>query len=77
MTKSQKNHPGQNATKTKVRMIAWWPGISQDFLGYDINCRNAYKTGLAWRKQYLLGQKQKLVENSIWTEVTLRTKVMS
>ena len=23
-------HPGKNATEASVRMIAWWPGITQD-----------------------------------------------
>ena len=34
MAKAHETHPGKNATETAVRMMAWWPGISQDDLRY-------------------------------------------
>ena len=32
IAKAHETHPGKNATETAVRMMAWWPGISQDVL---------------------------------------------
>ena len=39
MTKPHESHPGKNATETAVRMMAWWPGISQDVLRYVSKCK--------------------------------------
>ena len=39
MAKAHVTHPGKNATETAVRMIAWWPGISQDVLRYFSKCK--------------------------------------
>ena len=39
MTKAHETHPGKNATETAVRMMAWWPGISQDVLRYVSKCK--------------------------------------
>ena len=39
MAKAHETHPGQNATETAVRMMAWWPGISQDVLRYVSKCK--------------------------------------
>ena len=30
LAKAHETHPGKNATEALVRMIAWWPGITQD-----------------------------------------------
>ena len=30
LAKSHETHPGKNATEASVRMIAWWPGLTQD-----------------------------------------------
>ena len=37
--KAHETHPGGNATETAVRMMAWWPGISQDLLRYVSKCK--------------------------------------
>ena len=39
MAKAHETHPGKNATETAARMIAWWPGISQDVLRYVSKCK--------------------------------------
>ena len=39
MAKAHETHPGKNATETAVRMMAWWPGISQDVLRYVSKCK--------------------------------------
>ena len=39
MAKAHETHPGKNATETTVRMMAWWPGISQDVLRYVSKCK--------------------------------------
>ena len=39
MTKAQETHPGNNATETTVRMMAWWPCISQNVLRYVSKCK--------------------------------------
>ena len=39
MAKAHETHPGNNATETTVRMIAWWPGITQDVLRYVSKCK--------------------------------------
>ena len=30
LAKTRETHPGKNATEASVRMIACWPGITQD-----------------------------------------------
>ena len=74
MAKAHETHPGKNATETAVRVMAWWPGISQDVLRCVSKCK---KRGLAWGKQYLLGRKLKFGKDSKWTGATLRIKVIS
>ena len=69
MAKAYETNPGKNETETAVRMMAWWPGISQGVLRY-VNVRNAKKTGIAWGKQYLLGWKLKFGKDSTWTGAT-------
>ena len=39
MAKAHETHQGRNATETAVRMMAWWPGISQDVLRYVSKCK--------------------------------------
>ena len=36
---AHETHPGKNATETAVRMMAWWPGISQDVHRYVSKCK--------------------------------------
>ena len=38
--KTHETHPGKNATEASVRMIAWWPGITQDVQHFVSKCRN-------------------------------------
>ena len=38
--KAHETHPGKNATKASVRMIAWWPGITQDVQHFVSKCKN-------------------------------------
>ena len=37
--KAHETHPGKNSIKTAVRMMAWWPVISQDVLQYVSKCK--------------------------------------
>ena len=37
---AKKIHPGKNATEASVRMIAWWPGITQDVQHFVSKCKN-------------------------------------
>ena len=39
MAKTHETHPGKNAPETAVRMMAWWPGISQDVFRYVSKCK--------------------------------------
>ena len=42
LAKAHETHPGKNATEASVRMIAWWPGITQDvqhFVSKGKNCQ--------------------------------------
>ena len=39
MAKAHETHPSKNATETAVRMMAWWPGMSQDVLRYVSKCK--------------------------------------
>ena len=50
MAKAHENHPGKNATETTVRMMAWWPGISQDVLRYVSKCRECQENRPRLRK---------------------------
>ena len=40
LAKAHDTHPGKNATEASVRMIAWWPGITQDVQQFVSKCRN-------------------------------------
>ena len=40
MSKAHETHPGKNANEESVRMIAWWPGITQDFQQFVSKCKN-------------------------------------
>ena len=55
MAKAHETYPGKNATEASVRMIAWWPGITQDvqhFLSKRKNCQmnrpSLGKTASTW-----------------------------
>ena len=39
MAKAHETHPGKNTTETAVRMMAWWPGISQYVLRFVSKCK--------------------------------------
>ena len=43
MAKAHETHPGKNATETAVRIMASWPGISQDVLQYDSKCKGCHE----------------------------------
>ena len=43
MAEAHQTHSGKNSTKTAVRMMAWWPGISQDVLRYVSKCKECQK----------------------------------
>ena len=40
LAKAHETHRGKNATEESVRMIAWWPGITQDIQHFLIKCKN-------------------------------------
>ena len=40
LAKAHETHPGKNETEASVRMIAWWPGITQDVQHFVIKCKN-------------------------------------
>ena len=44
MAKAHETHPGKNATETAARMMAWWPGISQDVPRYVSKCKECQET---------------------------------
>ena len=55
MAEAHETHPGKNATEASVRMIAWWPGITQDVQHFVSNYQNCQinrpslgKTVSAW-----------------------------
>ena len=40
LAKAHETHPGKNAAEPSVKMIAWWPGITQDVQHFVSNCKN-------------------------------------
>ena len=40
LAKAHETHPGKNATEASVRMIAWWPSITQDVQHFVSKCKN-------------------------------------
>ena len=40
LAKAHETHPGKNPTEASVRMIAWWPGITQDVQHFVSKCKN-------------------------------------
>ena len=50
MAKAHETHPGKIATETAVRMMAWWPGISQDVLRYVSKCKECQENRPSPRK---------------------------
>ena len=77
MAKAHETHPGKNATETAVRMMAWWPGISQDVFRYVSKCKECQENRPSLGKQYLPCRKLKFGKDSTWTWATLRIKVTS
>ena len=41
LAKANKTHPGKNVTEASVRMIAWWPGITQNVQHIVSKCKNS------------------------------------
>ena len=62
MTKAHETHSGKNATETAVRMIAWWPGISQDVFDMLVQVKIAKKTSVAWGKTVSTGPEAEVWE---------------
>ena len=40
LTKAHETHSGKNATEASIRMIACWPGITQDVQHFVSKCKN-------------------------------------
>ena len=40
LAKAHETHPRKNAIEASVRMIAWWPGITQDVQHFVSECKN-------------------------------------
>ena len=40
LAKAHETHPVKNAIEESVRMITWWPGITQDVQHFISKCRN-------------------------------------
>ena len=60
LSKAHETHPGKNATEAPVILIAWWPGITQDFQHFVSNCKNCQmnrpslgKTVFAWERLHM------------------------
>ena len=50
MAKAHETHSGKNSIETAVRMMAWWPGISQDLLRYVSKCKEYQeKRPILWK----------------------------
>ena len=75
MAKAHETHPGKMQLK---HQFEWWlggPASVKTFFDLLVNVRNqTKKTGLAWRKQYLLSRKVKFGKYSTLTGATLRIK---
>ena len=50
LAKAHETHPGKNATEASVRMIARWPGITQDVQRFVIKCKNCEMNRSSLRK---------------------------
>ena len=77
MAKAHETHQGKNATETAVRMMAWWPGISQDVLRYVNKCKECQENRPSLGKAVSTWPEAEVWENSTWTGDTLRIKVIS
>ena len=69
LAKAHGTHLVKNATEASVRIIAWWPGITQDVQHFVSKCKKCQLKGLAWKKQSLRGQKPTFGNGSTWTGV--------
>ena len=74
LAKGHETHPGKNATEALVRMIAYWPGIAQQFVSKGKDCQmnrpSLGKTASKWPEA-------DVGNSSTWTGVMLRTKAIS
>ena len=43
LAKALETHPGKHSTEASVRMIAWWPGITQDVQHFVSDCKNCQR----------------------------------
>ena len=77
VAKAHATHPSKNATETAVRMMAWWPSISQDVLRYVSNCMECQENRLSLGKTLSTWPEAEVWENCTWFGATLRIKVMS
>ena len=77
LAKAHETHPGKNATEASVRMIAWWPGITQDVQHFASKCKNCQFNRPSLGKRSLRGQNPTFGNGSTWPGVMLRTKAIS
>ena len=40
LEKGHETHHGKNATQASIRIIDWWPGITQDVQNFVSKCKN-------------------------------------
>ena len=45
LAKSHETYPGKNSTEVSIRMLALWPGITQDFKHFVSKCNNCQMNG--------------------------------
>ena len=60
LAKEHETHPAKNATEASIRMIACWPGITQDIQHFVSKCKNCQmnrpsqgKTVSTWPESYV------------------------
>ena len=52
LAEAHETHPGKNATEASVRLIAWWPGITQDVQHFVSKCKNCQMNKLSLGKTF-------------------------
>ena len=71
LRKVHETHPEKDATEASVRMIAWWPGITEDVQHFASKCKNCQMNRPCLGKTVSAWTEAEFGNVSTWTRVVI------